>query len=189
MNKKLIALLVAAGIMTGVGGFGTYAYFTDAAKVDDEVNITMGDVNVEAWWSTDSRDTTKWTATSSATEVANKTSDTLTFENAKPGDTFERTILVANYGSLKSDVSVAFNPDLNKIMKVELTNVSSQYGNVQKDPNVANRYYENGLLPGSWIKATVKVTISKDAGNEYMKQVFSSDPYTFINVNAHQTIY
>lgn len=189
MKKRILGLILAASIATGVGGYGTYAYFTGSDKLKDDVNITMGNIDVDAYWATDAGKT-QWKATSGATEVKSSTADTLTFENAKPGDTFERDVVVANMGSLKADMSVAYNTELSDIVDVELVNVTSQTGKVLLDPNVAHRYYENAVgANGGWIRGTVRITIKKETGNEWMNKVINKEAHDFITVGAHQTIY
>lgn len=189
MNKKIVALLLAAALTTGLGGFGTYAYFTDTDVLKDNVNITMGNLDVKAYWATEEY-RNKWVATSSATEVTSETSSTLTFENVKPGDTFERVAVIANYGSLKADMTVQLNKNLPEGLEVELVNVDSQTGKVQVDPNYPDRWYENAVGPnGGFIIATVKVTVDPELGNDWMNHVFKLDAQDFIVVGAHQTIY
>lgn len=190
MTKKLIALLMAAAVTTGVGGYGTYAYFTDSDSLTDSVNITMGTLDVKAYWATD-EGKDSWVATNPATEVTSTSANTLTFENVKAGDTFERDVIVANYGSLKGDITVEVKKNLPYGIDVELINVTSQTGNIASDPNVPNRWYENGVgANGGFIRVTVKVTINSELGNEFIgKNIANLDTYEFITVGAHQTIY
>ncbi|MDU5111468.1 MAG: TasA family protein [Clostridium sp.] len=189
MNKKIAALLLAATLTTGLGSFGTYAYFTDNDTLTDNVNITMGNLKVDAYWATDAGKDT-WVATSNATEVTSETSSTLTFNNVKPGDTFERDVVVNNYGSLKADISVQLKKELPSGLTVELINVVSQTGKVQVDPNHPDRWYENAVgANGGFIRATVKVTVDPTLGNEWMDKAFTLNANEFIVVGAHQTIY
>ncbi|WMJ21943.1 SipW-dependent-type signal peptide-containing protein [Paludicola sp. MB14-C6] len=193
MNAKIIGLLVAAALVTGMGGFGTHAYFTDTDALTDQVNITMGKLDTAVFWATDAGKD-QWVATSKATEVKSKEAKTLSFENVKPGDTFERVATIANYGTLKGDITVAFNRQLagldNKAISVELVNVTSQTRKVAVDPNVTDRYYENGVAPnGGWIQVTVKITVNKEVGNDWMSKVINADANEFLLVGTHQTIY
>ncbi|WP_411168676.1 TasA family protein [Clostridium sp. MB05] len=189
MNKKIAALLLAAALTTGMGGFGTYAYFTDSDTLTDNVNITMGTLDVDAYWATDAGKDT-WKATSKATEVKSTNAETLTFENVKPGDTFERDVVIANQGSLKADTTVELKKNLPQGLKVELVDVTSQTGKVAIDPNYANRLYENGVgAHGGFIRATVKVTVEESMSNEWMGKAFELGAQEFIVVGAHQTIY
>lgn len=185
---KIVSLLMAAAITTGVGGYGTYAYFTDSDSLKNEVNITMGKLDVKAYWATDAN-ADSWRATSKVTEVVDKDGGkTLSFENVKPGDTFERDIIVANYGTLKADTTVEFNPKLVDGLKLEMVNFTSQHGHAQIDPNVPNRVYENGMEVRDFIKMTIRVTVPTNAGNDWMEKLINTDAQEFVKVGAHQVI-
>ncbi len=187
MTKKIMVLLLAAAITTGIGGFGTYAYLTDRDTLADDINITMGSVDVEAYWATDG-DLTNWVATSGATEALRDGSG-LNFKNVKPGDTFEREVVIANYGTLKADITIEISGEIGKLLNVKLVNVTSQNGNFAQEEN-NGRWYENGVNPnGGFIRATVQVTVPEDAGNEWMSKLINANANQFIEANTHQTIY
>ena len=187
MNKKIIALTLAAALFTGVGTFGTYAYLTDSESVNNDVNITMGTLDVNAYWANDGVNT--WRPTSVATEaIAKDGGATLSFENVKPGDTFEREIIVANYGSLNADTTIELAEGRSEQLGVKMELVDSQYGNAQVEENTG-RIYTRAMQNGEWMRVKITVTVPADAGNDWNAKVFNAPAANFINVGAHQTIY
>lgn len=186
MNKKIIALGLAAALVTGVGSFGTYAYFTETEKVDNNVNITMGTLDVNAYWANDG--ISSWKATSTATETsALDAGKTLSFQNAKPGDTFEREIIVANYGSLNSDTTVQLNADRSNDFDIKMDLVNSQFDNAFVEEGTG-RICSRAMQNGEWMRIKITVTIPNDMGNDWQNKLFNADAATFVVVGAHQTI-
>lgn len=107
MKKKVIGMLLAGTLM--VGAVGSYAWFTDQAKVNGDIKLTMGTLDVKV---IDSE--RGWTVEDETSEILNKDNRTA-FKNVRPGDTFARDFLVQNVGTLKQNVTVKINPDLLKL--------------------------------------------------------------------------
>lgn len=189
MNKKITALLLAAALTVGVGSYGTYAWFTDQETVDDNVSITMGKLDIKADWA----HLSSWKATSDSTEANHKLAKGLSFDNVKPGDTFERKMTVTNIGSLDADVTLGLSEKLEELSdKISVEIVDN----------------ENIILPGRWYKIgklkaqngdveeaslnkysrdfTVKVTV-KNLGNEYQDKDLINEVLDFVIVDAIQT--
>lgn len=104
MKKKVIGMLLAGTLM--VGAVGSYAWFTDQAKVNGDIKLTMGTLDVKV---IDSE--RGWTVEDETSEILNKDNRTA-FKNVRPGDTFARDFLIQNVGTLKQNVTVKINPDL-----------------------------------------------------------------------------
>ncbi|MDZ5254304.1 TasA family protein [Clostridium sp. LIBA-8841] len=104
MKKKVIGMLLAGTLM--VGAVGSYAWFTDQAKVNGDIKLTMGTLDVKV---IDSE--RGWTVEDETSEILNKDNRN-SFKNVRPGDTFARDFLVQNVGTLKQNVTVEINPEL-----------------------------------------------------------------------------
>lgn len=63
IKGKIVALILAATVVTGTGTFGTHALLTQQSSANDSVNITIGNVKVATYWNDD------WKATLDSTEV------------------------------------------------------------------------------------------------------------------------
>ncbi|MGL5352323.1 MAG: TasA family protein, partial [Clostridium sp.] len=160
MNKKITALLVAAAITTGMGGYGTYAYFNGITELDNNVSITMGEIKVTPYWAADGQNT--WNSTSKVSEVIAKDGgQTLSFENVKPGDTFERDIMIANYGTLNAKTVVTLEPTIAEKLGLELVAIESSDKDIRVESD--GRIWSDSIAPGGWIRATVKVTVPTNA--------------------------
>lgn len=106
MKKKVIGMLLAGTLM--VGAIGSYAWFTDQAKVDSNIKLTMGTLDVEVKEHTDG-----WVVMDETSEIINKDA-TKHFKNVRPGDVFQREFYINNTGTLKQNVTVKLNPDIAK---------------------------------------------------------------------------
>lgn len=104
MKKKVLGMLLAGTLM--VGAVGSYAWFTDQAKVNGDVKLTMGTLDVKVI------DANRgWTVDDETSEILNK-DNKKAFKNVRPGDTFSREFLVQNVGTLNQNVTVKLNPEL-----------------------------------------------------------------------------
>lgn len=182
MNKKIIALLLGAALTTGIGGFGTYAYFTDREDVKNNVNITMGRIEASTNWEGSS-----WNAVSAQNEARSILKDgSLTFENVKPGDYFYRDIIVENTGSLVADTIItlneSFSADLNTSFVV---NDGSGY----LDHINPSRVEVKNLAPGAKLTVRVTIEVPTEFGNAWSDKVFNAENHNFISVDMHQAIY
>ena len=172
MNKKITALLLAAALTTGVGAYGTYAYFSDEAKVSENVNITMGKLDIEADWSG------LWNVTSVGSEAEKKIgsgttipggpkSNDLDYQFVKPGDYFTRKVTIKNIGNLNADAYVEMNNPYSDIFDLEIVPVdTNKVGNIIDQNGVkkfdignmngAKRWFECGDSATVEVKLTVK---------------------------------
>jgi predicted ribosomally synthesized peptide with SipW-like signal peptide len=123
IKAKLLALLLAAVITTGVGGFGTYAYFTDKNQASEQVSLIMGNLKLQTYWlgawaQTRSNLAPSDPAVREAVDKGTRSDvsfddSNLKFTNVKPGDVFQRDIVVHNIGSLiASNVIIKANQGL-----------------------------------------------------------------------------
>lgn len=104
MKKKVLGMLLAGTLM--IGAVGSYAWFTDQAKVNADVKLTMGTLDVKVI------DANRgWTVDDETSEILNK-DNKKAFKNVRPGDTFSRDFIVQNVGTLKQNVTVKLNPAL-----------------------------------------------------------------------------
>lgn len=190
MKKRIIALLMAAAITTGVGGFGTYAYFTSAAEVNSNVNIAMGTLDVNADWS--DVQTTKWVAQSAGNE-ATATDDgaNLDFTNVKPGDTFFRDVKVTNDGTLAADTAIILNDSFyGEGFEVDF-HVSKDANGVDLVETTADgkrRVEVQAMEPGAYYNVRVEVMVKEGLGNEWQGTGGTFDANNFITVSAHQIV-
>lgn len=105
MNKKILALVIGATLVTGMGGYGTVAYFTDKSSASSEINITMGTLDVNSEWKDSS-----WRLRPGNTEA---TITEGSFTNVKPGDYFYRDVKVKNVGTLDSNTTITLKNGFN----------------------------------------------------------------------------
>lgn len=184
MTKKIIALIVAATVVTGTGAFGTHAILTQDNTVKDNINITMGTLDVASYW------TGNWAATSSVTEV-NNTGAGLSYSNVKPGDTFERTIAIANRGTLQADVVASIVNNYSDDFDVEIVNVAyNTYGPKaqmnQDNTEVAKRFTTRDGSGNHYMNVTLKVTVKDSASASNVGKALKADSADFLNVTATQ---
>lgn len=198
MKKKILGLLLAAFITTGIGGFGTFAIFSGNAKYHDQVNITMGSLEVKAqqsayggqWRKSDGKSETKDTAT----ESINKGNlQQLTFTNVKPGDEFVKTVQVSNYGTLKADTTVKL---VNQYPSDALEVTVTPYVNYDKvvitgdQINGFNMILPPHEKPEGWCQGVlfeIKVKV-KDVGNWWQNKTIDLGNFEFLNVDYKQVV-
>lgn len=184
MTKKIMALVLAAAITTGIGGFGTYAAFTDQHTLSNEVSITTGTLDVESYWATDG--ISSWKPVSTVTEVNEESANTLTFTNAKPGDRFQRDIIVYNAGTLEADTRIMINEEVSDKVNVKIVAVD---GTETVESDDTSRFVR-AMKPNraGWVRLTVEVTVDQGVENEWMNKVVAGDAHDFIELSAHQTV-
>lgn len=190
IKGKIVALLLAATVVTGTGTFGTHALLTQESSAKDSVNITIGKVAVSTYWDND------WNATLDSTEVDKKTAKTLEYSNVKVGDTFERTICIVNRGTLKANVkaklSGTINRKIGKQFNVAMTEASANDWSTKPDFNKANATASKLLTTkdgsGShYMYVKMKVTVTDAVTSEDMGKTFKVAATDFLNVTATQT--
>lgn len=182
MNKKLIALVLGAVITSGIGGFGTYAYFTDREAASESVSITMGTVDASVNWIGSG-----WTPFTNGTEAIEMMTDDFGFTNVKPGDEFYREIEVVNTGSLKADTIVELNANLGAELNVDFQVMHEDKTWDENFYGKDNRFEKLAVAPGEKLVVRVHVRIPKEMTNFEGKE-FNFDAQEFVVVNMHQTI-
>lgn len=195
MKKRIIALLMAAAITTGVGGFGTYAYFTSAAEVNSNVNIAMGTLDVNAQWGQEPGQNPIW-AVKSAGDEANLegAGDDLDFTNVKPGDVFYRDVTVSNDGTLAADTVIeamdAFNTDGFEIdfQAIKMNEANAGWLEKTTDANGRERFEIRAMQPGEKYNVRVSMTVKEGLGNDWQATGGAVTANKFLHVSAHQII-
>lgn len=181
MNKKILGLVLAAAMVTGVGGFGTMAALTSGDTVDETVNITLGSVTVDARWTEG-----EWAVNSVGNEAELQATDDgwglsikdLKAVNVKPGDTFTRNFMVANTGSLRSNMSLAVVDAIQGAdITIELVN-NNGADNVECQSK--NSTITNIGARGVFIEYKMTVTVQDNF------EVFTEKLVDLINVSATQ---
>lgn len=192
MNKKITALLLAAALTVGVGSYGTYAYFTDEDKLSENVNITMGILDIESEW------VGQWKVTSVGNEAEKKTSllpniefsDDLDYRFVKPGDYFTRKVTIKNVGNLNADAYVQVNNPYSDIFDLEVIPVNANKVGDIVDQNGVKKF-DIGNMEGKkrifqcYDSATVEIKlIVKNLNNDW--QNFNTES---INVDEVIKVY
>lgn len=178
MNKKIIALLLATALTTGMGGFGTYAYFFEKDEIGSNVNIAMGTLNTESNW------TGYWTNESVGEEVSmeEKAYD-LNASNVKPGDIFKRTFSVSNVGTLKSNVKIKLMDTFAYGFDVEMKILSTRF---EKDLEIVdNCIYVNEFEVQDNIQLELTVKVREDLDVSWMN-TGGHFIHNFIEVESEQ---
>jgi hypothetical protein len=196
--KKLVALILVGILTTGMGVFGTFSAFSGSSTFSDKVNITLGTLVVNAtqaayggvWRASNGIIHTDTIDTKS--QAINPTGDqTLTFENAKPGDVFVKTVLVNNYGSLNANTLIKLAPQpANSPFDVTIS-PSVNYAHVTIAGNQTDGF--TMVLPtnehsqdwGQGVLFEIKVTI-KDGGNDWQGLNINLGTQKFIDVTYSQ---
>lgn len=184
MNKKIVALALGAAITTGIGGFGTFAYFTDTQVVKDNISITMGTLKGEANWGAG-----EWMSYNTATEaVQTQALDGLIVSNVKPGDKFYRDMVVKNAGTLNADMTLNLGEFSNEGLEVTyVVNRDGKWSDERFD--ATNRFETLAVEPGTEMIVRVEVSIPETTENELQgKNLINADAHEFITVGMHQTI-
>lgn len=184
MNKKIIALLLGAALTTGIGGFGTYAYFTDRAELSDKVNITMGTLDTEVKWA----DNSSWIPYSDATEVVDN-GQGLSYTNVKPGDLFYRDFVITNAGTLKADTIIQLKESFNPNVKLSLVIFDQNDKMITRLSGENARHDIRAVESGVTYKARIEMEINKEIDNELLGKTINADAHNFMSVDVHQTIY
>ena len=128
MDKKKIAVLALLGtILLGITGFGAYSWFTSSANVESNLIVETGTLKIQA-----DLGQNRWTVENKSnsnvdlkTEVNNPNAKN-DFKNARPGDSFVKTVGLENIGTLKERVNFKINKNIindkyNGIFKIEAT--------------------------------------------------------------------
>lgn len=194
-KKKQLPLLLLALLFITTAAYGTRAYFTDTAKQDAGIKLTLGNLKIKA-------DSVTWKYTTSEEKKNTKINigevdgttikNPETIKNVQPGDQFTGTFTFQNSGSLDQVVTAetALEKLNNGIITFEVSDslvVSDSNGDtVQTADSVT-------VSPNELITITVVANVGNtDKDNDY-NEVELSDKYAvnaikeLITVNAVQT--
>ncbi|MGL5243978.1 MAG: SipW-dependent-type signal peptide-containing protein [Sarcina sp.] len=181
MNKKKLAgLLLASTLLVGATA-GSFAYFTDQKTVTTKVGIVLGNIEVEV---TDA----DWVVT---TQGNAKMDDVGYTVDVRPGEVFTRNILVENFGSLNSTITIGL---VDGLAETEIG--QKEDGNVITFADVFDLQVEglgdhNVLVNGDAIDVTLTLTVKPDLGNEFENVEFDlayilGEDAPFITISAEQ---
>lgn len=178
MNKKIIALMMAAAITTGIGGMGTFAYFTDTEVVKNDVSITMGTLDVKVTEG-------EWKVSSAQNEAQNASvENNLDVTNVKPGDCFYKDVTVRNDGTLLSDTSINLNKSFYEHgFEVRMSRL------VNGEWESSDRFEYPALAVGGEETVRLEVFVKTELGNDWQGKGGFYEGHDFITVGAHQVIY
>ncbi|WP_407370929.1 TasA family protein [Carnobacterium sp.] len=194
---KKLPLLLGTLLIISVAAYGTRAYFSDSAKQQGNIELSLGTVDI----STDN--TTMWeykplttgdnldvTKAKNDKLVEVKQEDNVKYTNVRPGDSFVRTYSIKNTGSL--DVKV----------NLSSANIPVQLSTVEKNGEFTDGPFkitikgleENFLLAPDVEKTyTVAITVDPLIGNEFNATALDQAKFTkdylkeAITVKAVQT--
>lgn len=176
MNKKVIGLLLTAVIFTGAGSFGTYAYFTAQATLQDKIYIEMGKLDISAIW------TDVWKAKNGSKSEAIDGGKTLSFKNVENGDHFTRSVSIENKGTLSGKINIKVQSPI-KGINISVKNIDSSV----KYTKISNTEYVIENFPkGANIKFELVAKLENEVQNP-PRDIISSDGFkNFVIVNAEQ---
>ncbi|MFL2105888.1 hypothetical protein [Desemzia sp. FAM 23991] len=166
--KKLYPLIVGVVLLVSVAAYGTRAYFSDSTNLDSNIELTLGDVNINS----DSSQVWKYAPLEEAyndqlkDEIgATLITETTTLEkseqimNVRPGDAFTKDYKFTNEGSLSQKISFKSNKnDLNNddsIFNVEWLYKDKDNDIIDTDDNTNPII----LTPNTSITATMKISV------------------------------
>lgn len=149
-NKNLIFTVAGVLLISGGAFAGTKAWLSDTKDVSNDLIITTGTFELAIDHSN------PWLVTSQDnTEIKNK-DDKNNFINVRPGDTFQKTIVIKNNGSLSQYLTVKnmneFKSGTNIIDK-DLFNITYEG---------LNQINNNRIAPEETKSITVKVSTKAD---------------------------
>lgn len=208
MKKKIAALVLAATLVTGMGGYGTYSYFRDEADFTQNISITTGTLDI-------STSSSKWETKAIELNMNNKdvteneveeilaeeritigqitTTDNvnaLTAVNVKPGDYFTRKITISNDGTLDANVKVSIKDLTDSNLNLSIDEVSGIKGIREKNiPVQENGIIEVKMPAGSSFVVKLKLEVSTELTNENAKDienVLINDNVELLKVKAEQ---
>lgn len=179
MNKRILALLIAAAVTTGMGGFGTVAYLSDKAQVNDQISITMGTLDVEANW----YDGWKQTANETS-KVTESTINGSSITNVKPGEEFYRDVVIKNIGSLNASTEIILNEIYNnENLTVTCRLLTDKVNIITVDPN---KTFKGILSPGVECKLRLKIKINSNVEENTVSEILNATTEEIFTVTAKQ---
>ena len=156
-KNKTVAYIMAAALLIGGAGLGTKALFSDSATANgNDLKITMGNLHIKASES-------DWKVTSGDGTEVKQGDASNKFTNVKPGDSFEKTVILDNEGSLDQMVTISGGT-----LK-EGKNISSD---VIIDNGLDKQVKEGAFLlkEGGHTEFKITVKVNENVFGEYGKQ-------------------
>lgn len=156
-KNKTVAFMLAATLLVGGTFMGTKALFTDNVTANNDLVITMGNLNLDIVEG-------KWENTNPGQETTQGEGEKSNeFSNAKPGDVFRKKITVKNEGSLKRKLSISKtgrHPILPQGMSFDDAELMELDGLVLRAGEVSHEYY-------------ITLTIDKSLGGVYEEEGYN----------------
>lgn len=183
--KKYYPLIVGLVLLVSVAAYGTRAYFSDSTSQEAGIELQLGNIHVtgtsESWKyiSTD-KDINSDLRTEDDQEVTNDDlGKNIKLKHVRPGDSFEKTFIFKNEGSLTQVLSFE-----NLTASTEFFNVAwSQNGTVELAPNKTSEVTMTVTVPNT----IESVAFSEDGANSFSKSELNNFVGETVTVNAVQT--
>lgn len=155
-KKKIAALALAAALVVGSGTYGAFSYFTDRAETKANIEIKVGNLKVE------SKNDNTWVYV----PVGGMENDKVSLEdiednkvsNIRPGDAFEKLIVIKNTGSLTQDLEIS--KLLNIIPSPWKVTISGQTFNNRGVVTILD------VEPNEEVNLTIRVELPTSTGND-----------------------
>ncbi|MPQ44397.1 SipW-dependent-type signal peptide-containing protein [Clostridium tarantellae] len=181
MNKKKLAGLLLAGTLLVGATAGSFAYFTDKAEVTTKVGIVLGDIDVEV---TDA----DWVIATHGNAKMDEVGYTV---DVRPGEVFTRDILVENFGSLDSTITIDLVEGLGE------TKVGEKEDGTPVTFDEVFTLQAEGLgdhtvdVNGDPINVELTLTVNPDLGNDFENAEFDlayilGEDTPFITITGEQ---
>lgn len=164
-RRKKLPLLLGALLIISVAAYGTRAYFSDSATEQADIQLSLGNLDIQSEVST-------WKYTSTGKNInsallAGTTSvaanPDLTAGNAKnitkvqPGDQFERIFEFKNVGSLEQVVTVD-----NKVLSAADSIFKVDFKQLDKDGNELTEVGSAKIISGGSVKYKMIISVKTD---------------------------
>lgn len=160
-NKKIAALLLAAALVVGSGTYGAYSYFTDRAETKANIEIKVGNLKVTSDSSSEWQYVPVGEKANDKINVSDLTENEVS--NIRPGDAFEKEIVIKNTGSLTQDLKIKkIYPNIVGSIK-DIPFVVTVSGQSFNSSGVA---VINNVEPGSELKLKIRVELPVSTPNK-----------------------
>lgn len=149
-RRKKLPLLLGALLIISVAAYGTRAYFSDSATQQADIQLSLGNLDIESvdskWIYTPENDNVNSALLAGGSPVTinmDITPDAKNITNVQPGDQFERIFKFKNEGSLEQVVTVnntvssvessIFKVDFKRIEANEDASTNENTAKIKKD--------------------------------------------------------
>lgn len=178
-NRNKLPLLLAALLTLSLIIYGSFAYFSDEAKQNADLEIELGNVNLqsiedEGWkpFLGDNEDYSHITVNHSDTELPNTTK----ISNARPGDRFTRDFIFKNSGTL--DAQIEINTNLGSYGLISVT-----VEDIKKDDNSNMDVFQNNKIMPFSLEEGEQVTVT--LGVEILSNTSLDDSLSLVEYNEN----